>query len=52
MCSINNVLGRIKYAQKSGYEENYISTDFSQVDFATVAKGFRQEAIRFVRWKN
>ncbi len=36
----NNVLGWIKHAQKFGYEENYISTDFSQVDFATVAKGF------------
>jgi acetolactate synthase-1/2/3 large subunit len=36
----NNVLGWIKHAQKSGYQENYISTDFSQVDFATVARGF------------
>jgi acetolactate synthase I/II/III large subunit len=36
----NNVLGWIKHAQKFGYQENYISTDFSQVDFATVAKGF------------
>jgi acetolactate synthase I/II/III large subunit len=36
----NNALGWIKHAQKFGYEENYISTDFSQVDFATVAKGF------------
>ncbi|MEW6185696.1 MAG: thiamine pyrophosphate-binding protein [Thermodesulfobacteriota bacterium] len=36
----NNVLGWIKHAQKFGYEEKYISTDFSQVDFATVAKGF------------
>jgi acetolactate synthase I/II/III large subunit len=36
----NNVLGWIKHAQKFGYKENYISTDFSLVDFATVAKGF------------
>jgi acetolactate synthase I/II/III large subunit len=36
----NNVLGWIKHAQKAGYQENYISCDFSQVDFATVAKGF------------
>ena len=36
----NDVLGWIKHGQKFGYQENYISTDFSQVDFATVAKGF------------
>jgi len=36
----NNALGWIKHAQKFGYQENYISTDFSQVDFATVARGF------------
>ena len=26
--------------QKDHYDQNYVSTDFSHVDFATVAKGF------------
>ncbi len=42
----NNVLGWIKHAQKFNYQENYISTDFSQVDFATVAKGFGARGYR------
>lgn len=36
----NSTLGWIKHVQKSAFQENYISTDYSQVDFATVAKGF------------
>ena len=36
----NDTLGWIKHAQKDYYHGNYISTDFSHVDFATVAKGF------------
>jgi len=36
----NNVLGWIKTVQKNYYQEKYISTDFSNVDFATVATGF------------
>lgn len=36
----NQVLGWIKHAQKSGYDEKYISTDFSPVDFAAAARGF------------
>ncbi len=36
----NQVLGWIKHAQKSLYHEQYISTDFAPVDFATVAQGF------------
>jgi len=36
----NDVLGWIKHVQKSFYKGQYISTDFSHVDFATVAKGF------------
>ena len=36
----NDVLGWIKHVQKDYYKENYVSTDFSHVDFATVAKGF------------
>jgi acetolactate synthase-1/2/3 large subunit len=36
----NDTLGWIKHVQKSYFEENYISTDYSHIDFATVAKGF------------
>jgi thiamine pyrophosphate-dependent acetolactate synthase large subunit-like protein len=36
----NDVLGWIKHGQKGRYRENYISCDFSHVDFATVATGF------------
>lgn len=36
----NSALGWIKHVQKNAFQENYISTDYSQVDFATVAKGF------------
>jgi acetolactate synthase I/II/III large subunit len=36
----NDVLGWIKHGQKGRYEGNYISCDFSHVDFAIVAKGF------------
>lgn len=36
----NDTLGWIKHVQKDRYQGNYISTDFSHVDFATVARGF------------
>jgi acetolactate synthase-1/2/3 large subunit len=36
----NDTLGWIKHVQKDYFEQNYVSTDFSHVDFATVAKGF------------
>lgn len=36
----NDTLGWIKNVQRHYYQENYISTDFSHVDFATVARGF------------
>jgi thiamine pyrophosphate-dependent acetolactate synthase large subunit-like protein len=36
----NNIFGWIKHVQKQYYRENYISTDFNHVDFATVARGF------------
>jgi acetolactate synthase-1/2/3 large subunit len=36
----NDTLGWIKHVQKDYYQENYISTDYSHIDFATVAKGF------------
>ncbi len=36
----NDTLGWIKHVQKDYYQENYISTDFSHIDFATVARGF------------
>ena len=36
----NDTLGWIKHNQKNVFNENYISTDFAHVDFATVAKGF------------
>ncbi len=36
----NSILGWIKHIQKQDYNERYISSDFSHVDFATVAKGF------------
>ena len=39
----NSILGWIKHIQKDRYSERYISTDFTKVDFATVAKGFGAE---------
>jgi len=36
----NDVLGWIKHIQRDHYEQNYISTDFSHIDFNTIAKGF------------
>jgi acetolactate synthase-1/2/3 large subunit len=36
----NDALGWIKHGQKQRYQEQYISCDFSHVDFAAVAKGF------------
>jgi acetolactate synthase I/II/III large subunit len=36
----NSILGWIKHIQKQDYDEQYISTDFTHVDFSMVAKGF------------
>jgi len=36
----NSSLGWIKHNQQDFFQENYISTDFTDIDFATVAKGF------------
>jgi acetolactate synthase-1/2/3 large subunit len=36
----NDTLGWIKHVQKDHYDQNYVSTDFSHVNFATVAEGF------------
>jgi acetolactate synthase-1/2/3 large subunit len=36
----NDTLGWIKHVQRDYYEENYISTDYSHIDYATVARGF------------
>jgi acetolactate synthase-1/2/3 large subunit len=36
----NDILGWIKHIQRDHYAENYVSTDFAHVDFATVARGF------------
>jgi acetolactate synthase I/II/III large subunit len=36
----NDVLGWIKHVQRDFYQGKYISTDFSQVNFSLVAKGF------------
>ena len=36
----NSVLGWIKHLQKSRYAGNYISCDYNDIDFATVAQGF------------
>lgn len=36
----NDTLAWIKHVQKDYYEGQYISTDFSHVDFGTVAQGF------------
>ncbi len=41
----NDTLGWIKHIQKDKYQENYISTDFSHVDFAIVAEGFGAKGI-------
>ncbi len=40
----NDTLGWIKHVQKSYYDQNYVSTDFAHVDFATVASGFGARA--------
>ncbi|MBT3225558.1 MAG: thiamine pyrophosphate-binding protein [Deltaproteobacteria bacterium] len=36
----NDTLSWIKHVQRDYYDKNYISTDFSHIDFATVARGF------------
>jgi len=36
----NNALGWIKHVQLARYGDNYISSDFNHIDFATVSRGF------------
>ena len=36
----NDTLGWIKHTQKDFFEGNYISSDYSHIDYGTVAKGF------------
>ena len=36
----NDTLGWIKHVQRDHYQGKYISTDFSHIDYRTVAKGF------------
>jgi acetolactate synthase I/II/III large subunit len=36
----NDTLGWIKHVQKDYYDQNYVSTDFAHINFATVAEGF------------
>ena len=36
----NDTLGWIKHVQRDHYDQNYISTDYSHIDFAQVARGF------------
>jgi len=42
----NDTLGWIKHVQRDHYDQNYISTDFSHVDFSVVAKGFGLRSYR------
>lgn len=35
----NDTLGWIKHVQRDHYDENYFSTDYAHIDFATVARG-------------
>lgn len=42
----NSVYGWIKHVQRDFYDGNYVSTDFSKVDYATVAKGFGVRSYR------
>lgn len=45
----NSTLGWIKHIQKDRYQERYISTDFTEVDFATVSAGFGVEGYRVTK---
>jgi acetolactate synthase-1/2/3 large subunit len=36
----NDTLGWIKHVQKDYFQQNYISTDYNHINFATVAQGF------------
>ena len=36
----NDTLGWIKHVQRDHYDQNYVSTDFSHVDFSVAASGF------------
>jgi acetolactate synthase I/II/III large subunit len=42
----NDTLGWIKHVQRDHYDQNYISTDFSHIDFSVVAKGFGLRSYR------
>lgn len=42
----NSTLGWIKHVQRDLYDGRYISTDFSQVDYALVARGFGARSYR------
>ncbi len=42
----NDTLGWIKHVQRDFYDKNYVSTDFSHVDFAVVAGGFGLRSYR------
>ncbi len=42
----NDILGWIKHVQQKRYGNNFISTDFNHIDFATVAKGFNVRSYR------
>ena len=42
----NDILGWIKHVQQKRYGQNFISTDFSHIDFAAVAKGFNVRSYR------
>jgi acetolactate synthase-1/2/3 large subunit len=42
----NDTLGWIKHVQRDHYDQNYISTDFSHVNFSVVASGFGLRSYR------
>jgi acetolactate synthase I/II/III large subunit len=42
----NDTLGWIKHVQRDHYDQNYVSTDFSHIDFAVVAGGFGLRSYR------
>lgn len=42
----NDTLGWIKHVQRDHYDQNYVSTDFSHVNFSVVASGFGLRSYR------
>jgi acetolactate synthase-1/2/3 large subunit len=42
----NDTLGWIKHVQRDHYDQNYVSTDFSHIDFSVVASGFGLRSYR------